>query len=128
MAGKGRTVLVAEYFCFEGDEVWTAGNEELVDTTAAYLEELGFIDREEAGEGCVVRVPKAYPLFEVGYMEHMHVIDRYLGRFHNLHPIGRGGLFRYYNMDHAIESGLEAARKVLGKAPLPEGMPQPAVA
>ncbi len=128
MAEKGRTVLVAEYFCFEGDEVWTAGDEKLVDITAANLEKLGFVDREEAGEGCVVRVPKAYPLFEIGYMEHMRVIDRYLDRFHNLHPTGRGGLFRYYNMDHAIESGLEAARKVLGKAPLPEGMPQPVVA
>ena len=125
MAGEGKTVLVVEYFCFAGDDVWTADDEELTGTTVSHLEELGLIDRRTAGKGCVIRVPKAYPLFEVGYETHVRAITNYLDRFGNLHTVGRGGLFRYYNMDHAIKSGLEAARRILAQRPLCEEVSEP---
>jgi protoporphyrinogen oxidase len=125
MAGEGKTVLVVEYFCFAGDDVWTADDEDLTGTTVAHLEKLGLIDGRTAGKGCVIRVPKAYPLFEVGYETHVRAITDYLDRFRNLHTVGRGGLFRYYNMDHAIKSGLEAARRILAKRPLCEEVSEP---
>jgi len=128
MAGKGKTVLVAEYFCFRGDGVWKARDEEIIETTITHLEKLGFVDRSTAGGGQVVRVPRAYPLFEIGYSEHVSRIFAYLNRFRNLHAIGRNGMFRYYNMDHAIESGLDAAEDVLGKMPVSGETTQPAVA
>jgi|Deesub1362A_J573_1020465.scaffolds.fasta_scaffold00169_11 protoporphyrinogen oxidase len=113
MAPEGKTHLVCEYFCFKGDEIWNKDDEELVSNTILQLERINLINRNEVVDACVLRIPKAYPLFEVGYNEPYERVMEYLSNFKNLHVIGRGGRFRYYNMDHAIESGIEAAKKVM---------------
>jgi protoporphyrinogen oxidase len=115
MAPPGCTLLVTEHFCFRGDVTWSASDAELIDTTAGYLEKLGFIHRREVRGGMVVRLPAAYPLFEVGYQERSQVLSDYLDRFENLQVAGRGGLFRYYNTDQAMASGLAAAEALLGR-------------
>jgi len=115
MAPEGKTLLVIEYFSFEGDGIWTASDEHLVELTVGHLEKLGFIESRDVCDNMVVRVPKAYPLFEVGYHELCEELYAYLGQFKNLHIAGRSGMFRYYNMDHAIESGIRAAKAVIGK-------------
>lgn len=115
MAPPGRTLLVTERFCFRGDAAWNAADAELIDTTVHHLAQLGFIQRHEAIDGMVVRIPAAYPLFEVGYQEHSRILRDYLERFENLQVAGRGGLFRYYNMDQAINSGLAAAAAQLAR-------------
>ncbi len=115
MAPKGKTHIVSEYFCFDGDEVWNSSDEELTASTVEQLERLGFVRKSEVIDSCVVRVPKAYPLFVVGYTGHYNKILRYLENFKNLHIGGRSGMFRYYNMDHAIESGIEVAENILKK-------------
>ena len=114
MAPEGKTLLVAEQFCFRGDRTWTASDGELVEDTVRHLHRLGIVSPGEVLGSAVVRVPKAYPLFEVGYQEHCRTIGAYLSRFGNLFPAGRGGTFRYLNMDHAMAAGMEAARSVLG--------------
>jgi protoporphyrinogen oxidase len=118
MAPKGKTHIVAEYFCFQGDNVWNSSDKELTSITVKQLETLGFINSNEVIDSCVVRAPRAYPLFEVGYTEHYSKVLKYLENFKNLYIIGRTGMFRYYNMDHAIESGIEAAENILKKKPL----------
>jgi protoporphyrinogen oxidase len=115
MAPEGKTMLVTEYFSFKGDSIWAASDEELVKTTVRHLERLGFISGHEVCDRIVVRVPKAYPLFEVGYEGLCNQLYAYLERFANLHIAGRSGMFRYYNMDHAIDSGITAAEAVMGK-------------
>jgi protoporphyrinogen oxidase len=115
MAPEGKTHIVSEYFCFEGDKIWNSTDKELRTTTVGQLEKLGLVRKNEVIGSAVVRVPKAYPVFEVGYTEHYGKIVRYLDNFKNLHFSGRSGLFRYYNMDHAIESGLDAAGDILKK-------------
>ena len=115
MAPPGCTLLVTEHFCFRGDATWSASDAELIENTAGYLEKLGFIHRREVRDGMVVRIPAAYPLFEVGYQERSQVLCDYLERFENLQVAGRGGLFRYYNTDQAIASGLAAAEALLGR-------------
>jgi protoporphyrinogen oxidase len=115
MAPEGKTHILSEYFCFEGDKIWNSTDEELRATTVKQLEKLGLVRKDEVIDSCVVRVPKAYPVFEVGYTEHYGKIVRYLENFKNLHFSGRSGLFRYFNMDHAIESGLDAAGDILKK-------------
>ncbi|HEY7725735.1 MAG TPA: FAD-dependent oxidoreductase [Anaeromyxobacteraceae bacterium] len=114
MAPEGRTLLVAEQFCFRWDDVWRSGDRELGDRAVESLHGLGIVSRREVLDTAVLRVPDAYPLFEVGYREHRDAVLAYLGTFRNLFPAGRGGTFRYFNMDHAIASGLEAARRILG--------------
>lgn len=117
MAPEGKTLLVMEYFSFKGDAVWTMSDEALADLTVDNLVRLGFVDRQEVLDSMIVRVPKAYPLFEVGYDKHAEVLLNYLDGFSNLHIAGRSGMFRYYNMDVAIRSGMEIADKVIRRSP-----------
>lgn len=113
MAPPGKSLLVTEFFSFKGDAVWSMGDRMLADLAADNLVGLGLINRREILDSVAVRVPKAYPLFEVGYRKHTAELHDYLGRFSNLHITGRSGLFRYYNMDVAIQSGREAAAKLV---------------
>jgi protoporphyrinogen oxidase len=115
MAPPGKTALVAEYFCFENDDTWKREDPELVIGTIRTLADLGFIKKEEVRDSKVIRIRKAYPLFEVGYERNYEKIMDYLRTFENLQVIGRGGMFKYYNMDHAIETGIKAAENLLGK-------------
>jgi len=115
MAPEGKTLLVIEYFSFKGDSIWNLSDESLVATTVEHLEKLGFIEKREVSDSMVVRVPKAYPLFEVGYHALCNELHDYLGQFKNLYVAGRSGMFRYYNMDHAIQSGIDAADAVMGR-------------
>jgi len=117
MAPKGKTHIVAEYFCFAGDPVWSASDTELAAMTVDTLSNMGFISAREVIDSSVLRVPKAYPLFDVDYARHCDVITGYLERFRNLHLSGRSGMFRYYNMDHAIESGIGAAERIRNRRP-----------
>lgn len=116
MAPAGKTIMVMEYFCFKGDGIWNECDDGLAELTVQNLEALDFIKKREVLGFSVVRAPKAYPLFEVGYEGHCRVIYDYLSQFQNLHPAGRMGMFRYYNMDHAIESGIAAAEKILERS------------
>ncbi len=116
MSPPGRTLVAAEYFCFKGDGTWSRTDGELSGLTVDCLERLGFFKKSEVSDSMVVRVSNAYPLFDVGYRGHVDKIVSYLDRFENLHIAGRGGMFRYYNMDHAIQSGIEAAKEVIRAA------------
>lgn len=113
MAPEGKTLLVIEYFCFRGDDTWNASDEELSKRTVKGLESLGFIKEAEVIGTEVVRVPGAYPLFDLSFEEHCDKLYSWLNGFENLHIAGRSGTFQYYNMDHAILSGFEAAEHIL---------------
>jgi protoporphyrinogen oxidase len=113
MAPKGGTLLVAEQFCFRGDDTWKASDQELADGAIRTLQGLGIISGKEVLESTVLRIPKAYPLFEVGYQEHCRTLLGHLRKFRNLFPAGRGGTFSYYNMDQAMASGMAAAERIL---------------
>ena len=113
MAPEGKTIIVAEFFSFKGDGIWSKSDEELTAITVENLENMGFVKKHEIIGSAVVRVPNAYPLFEIGYKERCDEIYEYLGRFKNLHITGRSGMFRYYNMDHAIESGIKTAERII---------------
>lgn len=116
MAPEGSTLLVVEFFSYRGDTIWNESDGRLVDITVDSLEQLGFISKRDVMDSMVVRVSEAYPLFEVGYSELCDELYDYLGRFRNLHIAGRGGKFRYYNMDHAIESGICTAEMIIENA------------
>lgn len=126
LAPAGKTLLVAEYFCFRGDDTWVASDKELAEGTIAQIENLGFIKGAEALGSVVIRVPKAYPLLEVGYERYYGKVMAYLGEFKNLHTIGRGGTFQYLNMDHAIGAGLQVAEKIIAAARVETVMAAPA--
>ena len=113
MAPEEKTILVTEFFSFAGDTLWNESDERLAEVSAENLKQLGFIKKHEVIGSAVVRVPRAYPLFEVGYEGLCDTLYGYLSRFRNLHLAGRSGMFKYYNMDHAIESGITTAQKIM---------------
>ena len=115
MAPEGKTHLVVEYFCFSGDAIWTATDTTLAQRTVHELNRIGFIEPGEVLDSVVLRIPKAYPLFEVDYIEKQQCIVEYLDRFSNLELVGRGGQFEYHNTDHAMESGMTAAKAIMAR-------------
>jgi protoporphyrinogen oxidase len=127
MAPEGKTHLVVEYFCFSGDAIWTATDTELEQRTVRELSRMGFIEPDEVFDSAVLRIPKAYPLFEVDYIQKQKCIVEYLKRFSNLELVGRGGQFEYYNTDHAMESGIAAAEAIRARLALPFAIEAPAL-
>ncbi len=116
MAPDGKTHIVAEFFCTEGDSIWNAEDNTLKALTYYHLSRLGFIRRHsEVIDACVVRIRKSYPLFDLSFRDNLNIVIGYLERFENLHLIGRTGKFSYLNMDHAMASGIRAAEAVLAK-------------
>lgn len=115
MAPEGTTSLVCELFCDRGDAFWTAPDEALIELAVKDLESLGFFDRREVIDGFVVRAVRAYPTYTLGYQRHLDVLKRYLRGFDNLQIVGRYGTFRYNNSDHSVETGILAARNLLGE-------------
>jgi protoporphyrinogen oxidase len=113
MAPPGKTLLVTEFFSSRGDDVWNASDTSLADSAIDGLVRLGFIRSQEVRDTSVIRVPNAYPLFEVGFRQLYEVLHAYLGGFTNLVSAGRSALFRYYNMDVAMKSGIDAAGRVM---------------
>jgi protoporphyrinogen oxidase len=110
------TSVVAEYFCSFGDEIWTMTDEALVQRTVQHLaDDLQFITRDEVIDGFAVRAPRAYPAYVIGYAEPLAVVKQFIQSFENLQIIGRYGTFRYNNTDHSIETGLLAAKNILGE-------------
>lgn len=113
MAPAGKTLLVAEYFCFEQDEIWRDNDQSLIDKTVHHLNKLHLIQQRDVLAARVTRIPHAYPLFENGYQEQCQCITDYLAQFENLSLTGRTGKFKYYNMDHAIASGMQVAQHII---------------
>lgn len=110
----GKTAIVFEVACTQGDEVWKKSDEELIDLVKrAYINEFKTIMEKDVLGGYVHRVPHEYPVYHVGYEKPLARIKRYLSRFVNFQTIGRNGFFRYNNMDHSIEMGLFAARNII---------------
>lgn len=110
----GLTNIGLEYFCDEGDELWSLPDQELGALAAQELGVLGLADAEDVVDCFVARQPDAYPVYEQGYKGHLRVIREYLARFENLQTIGRSGMHRYNNMDHSMLTGILAGQNVLG--------------
>jgi protoporphyrinogen oxidase len=111
---QSKSSLGLEYFCFEGDEVWSMPDEELIALGRREIGEIGLVDPTKVVDGCVVRMPKAYPVYDDHYKSHLAVIRGWLSRLGNLELAGRNGMHKYNNQDHSMMTALLAARNILG--------------
>lgn len=93
--------LGLEYFCNEGDGLWTMQDPAFLDFAARELEQIGLIDRSDVLDGTVVRVPKAYPAY-FGEYRHIGKVREWLDGICNLFPVGRNGMHCYNNQDHSM--------------------------
>ncbi len=117
MAPDGKTSLVLELFCDAGDATWQRSDQDLCEQVVRDLSEvMHFVERGDVIDAFAVRSRDAYPRYGLGYKEAVDAVKQRLRSFANLQIVGRGGTFRYNNTDHAIETGLLAARNVLGEA------------
>ena len=110
----GKASLGLEYFCSEGDALWTMPDAELIRLGKEELERIGLARASEISDGCVFRVPKAYPVYDATYREHLDTVREFVDGLENLQTIGRNGLHRYNNQDHAMLTGLLAVRNLAG--------------
>lgn len=111
---QGKTAVVFEIACNQGDKIWNSGDKELIKLVSnSFVNEFGLIGKKDIVGGYVHRVEKEYPVYHLGYREDTKSIKDHLKRFSNLQIIGRNGVFRYNNMDHSIEMGLYAAWNII---------------
>jgi protoporphyrinogen oxidase len=106
--------LGLEYFCFENDDLWSLPDAELIALGRREIDEIGLVKAADVVDGCVVRMPKAYPVYDEAYQDHLAVIREWLKRLPNLELAGRNGMHKYNNQDHSMMTALLAARNILG--------------
>ena len=108
-----------EYFCFEGDGLWTAPDAELLALGRRELATIGLAAAADVVDGCVVRQRKAYPVYDGDYARHVATIRAELAAaYPNLHLVGRNGMHKYNNQDHAMMTAILCARNILAGQPL----------
>ncbi len=111
---EGMNCLGLEYFCFEGDGLWSMKDEELIELAKKEIEQVGLARAQDVVDAAVVRQPKAYPVYDDDYKKHMEVIRRDLEmHYPTLHLIGRNGMHKYNNQDHAMMTAMLTVRNIL---------------
>jgi protoporphyrinogen oxidase len=111
--------LGLEYFCFEGDGLWTASDEALVALGKKELAMIGLVREDEVKDGCVVRQKKAYPVYDDGYKANVETVRCELAeKYPTLHLVGRNGMHKYNNQDHAMMTSMLTVKNILANAPL----------
>lgn len=115
-ADPSRACVGMEYFCFEGDELWNSSDGELVDLARREIDAIGLLGAERVEGGHVIRVPKAYPIYDAEYERRLESIRAWLDGVPNLQQIGRNGLHRYNNSDHSMLTALRAVENLCENA------------
>lgn len=108
-----QSALSVEYFVFRTDSLWRAKDDDLIAFATTELQRIGLLRPGAVIDGFVVREPDSYPMYFVGYESHFATVSRYLSSIRNLHLIGRGGMYKYNNMDHSMIDGLISARNMV---------------
>lgn len=111
---RNKTCLGLEYFCFEGDGLWTMSDEKLIELGKKELEILGLVREPLVEDGTVARMSKAYPVYDSVYRESLQIISQFLGQIDNLQLIGRNGMHKYNNQDHSMLTAMLAVKNILG--------------
>jgi protoporphyrinogen oxidase len=103
-----------EYFCFEGDGLWNSSDADLIERGKQELAKIGLAQPEDVVDGCVVRQPKAYPVYDDDYARHVATIrDALDQQYPNLHLVGRNGMHKYNNQDHAMMTAMLCAKNIV---------------
>ena len=110
----GATCLGMEYFCFKGDGMWESSDEALIAQASMELEQLGLASKSDVVDGTVIRMPKAYPIYDATYRQHLDAVRAFIDRIPNLHTVGRNGMHKYNNQDHSMLAAMMAVSNLQG--------------
>jgi protoporphyrinogen oxidase len=114
MVPEGMSCLGLEYFCFENDRLWSLPDSELIALAKREVVKIGLVKEEDVVDACVVRQAKAYPVYDEGYKDNMATIRLDLeSTYPTLHMVGRNGMHKYNNQDHAMMTGMLTAKNIL---------------
>jgi protoporphyrinogen oxidase len=111
----GRNVLGLEYTVWEGEPAWTAPDGELIEQGKRELEQLGLVQAADVEAGYVVRMPKAYPMYDATFKANVEVLRAWLlEHVPNVYPVGRNGMHRYNNQDHSMYTAMLSVENIFG--------------
>ena len=113
MPDSAKTSLGLEFFCDEGDSLWTMTDEDLVALGTRELRQIGLAHQVEILDGVVVRQRKAYPIYDAHYGQLLAVVKNWLNGLENFYTLGRNGLHKYNNQDHSMLTAILAVRNAL---------------
>ena len=102
-----------EYFCQQGDELWSQSDESLTELAIKEVELIGLPFSRDELESKVIRVPYAYPVYDKKHQERSLQIREALKSYPNLHLIGRNGMHRYNNQDHSIKTAMLVVENII---------------
>jgi protoporphyrinogen oxidase len=106
-----------EYFCFEGDGLWTSSDSALIELAKQEIQKVNLASSADVVDGCVIRQPKAYPVYDDAYQQHVDTVRRALEEnCPTLHLVGRNGMHKYNNQDHAMMTAMLTAKNILAGA------------
>ena len=110
--GQKSTIVVAEYWAYDQDEIWNKSSEDLIELGKSELRKTGLIKNLKISDGHVVMIPKCYPVYGTGYKIPLKKVEEHLSSIDGLSVIGRYGAFKYNNQDHSILMGILAAENI----------------
>ena len=114
MVPAGMSCLGLEYFCFEGDSLWNSEDADLIKLAKKEIAKIGLISQDDVVDACVVRQHKAYPVYDANYRDNVAMIRRELETaYPTLHLVGRNGMHKYNNQDHAMMTAMLTVRNIL---------------
>ncbi|MEQ8521188.1 MAG: FAD-dependent oxidoreductase, partial [Vicingaceae bacterium] len=109
---ENRTILALEYWCYEEDDFWTKSDDEIIAQAQEEVRKTSLIGKAAILDGKVIRLPRCYPVYSMGYKEHLKPVEDFLSSYESLSVIGRYGAFKYNNQDHSILMGMRAAENI----------------
>ncbi|MEQ1849586.1 MAG: NAD(P)/FAD-dependent oxidoreductase [Candidatus Peribacteraceae bacterium] len=113
VADRKNTMWIGlEYFVNEGGDLWVTDDQKLIELGITEMEAIGMIKREDVLDGCVLRMPKAYPAY-IGSYDQLHVVRDFVEKIPNLYLIGRNGMHRYNNQDHSMLTAMLAVDNII---------------
>ncbi len=115
LADKNTSAIGIEFFCNEDDDFWKLNDQEIIELAIKEMTGLGFFRRDEYSDAFVLRSVDAYPTYYMGYREEFARLRSFLEKFENLHLIGRAGMYKYKDQDHALYTGVLTARNIFGE-------------
>lgn len=101
-----------EYFCNEGDELWSKTDADFIKFAIEELHKIDIIDKSEVIDSTLIRMPKTYPAY-FGTYSQFDVIKNFTNKVENLFLIGRNGMHKYNNQDHSMLTAITAVNNII---------------
>ncbi len=118
MVGDGKTVLCVEVTTDENSHVWKMSDEQVMSECLTGLGDCGIMGKGDVKDYKVVRMGNAYPVYSIGYKNHLYNVLRHIESHGNIVSIGRQGMFSYTGMIDCIDMGFKTAEFVDSGKPI----------